>query len=110
MARLTEAQIEQILSEEIAKSMGADLDGGALAANRQMATNYALGRQAGGTPPPGTSKYVSQDVGETIDAIIGELLPSFTGDVVARFEEQGPDDTMAGVESDEYERVDTSQE
>jgi len=98
--KLTDQQIAGILQEEITRASGSDLEGGELAANREKATDYILGRKGGGDPPAGTSEYVSQDIGDSIDALLGELLPSFSGDVVARFEANGPNDDTAAVESD----------
>lgn len=100
MPKLREKRIAGILQTEISRAAGSDMEGGELVSNRENAIDYVLGRKGGGSPPEGTSKYVSHDVGDGIDALLGELLPSFSGDVVARFEENGPNDQTASIESD----------
>jgi len=93
MARkMTEAQLGQILEEELSKAAGNEGDD--LASHRKEALDLYFCRPLG-NELPGRSQVVSPDLSAMVDAVLAQTLNAFTTDNAVSFNPMGPDDEEA---------------
>ncbi|MDE2098911.1 MAG: hypothetical protein KGL39_16780 [Patescibacteria group bacterium] len=101
---LTDDDIQSLCAAEIRQSLG--YTSTKLSAARQKALYYYLGQAIGDLAPPeidGRSSVVSTDVRNTIEAMLPQLMVTFTGgDEVATFDAQGPEDEGKAKQATEY--------
>lgn len=101
---LTEEELKALVAMEQRQSLG--YTSSKLSAMRQKAEYYYLGLPIGDLTPPeidGRSRVVSTDVRDTIEAMLPQLMVTFTGgDRVAEFEPQLPDDEKKADLATEY--------
>lgn len=98
---LDDDEIIRILEDLIERS---DL-GAELSANRKAALDYYYCRPRG-DEVAGRSQVQSGDVADMVEAILAQMLPSFTGDRICEFEPDGPnDEPQARLETDATNRM-----
>ncbi len=95
---MSESELAGIIQNMISTSTGADQDD--ITGERSKALDYYFGRSPGAVGD-GRSSAVSTDVADTVEALLAQIMPSFSEDSVATFEALGPqDDKQAQLESD----------
>jgi len=101
---LTADELKALVQSELRQSLGFNTS--KLATARQKSMYYYLGLPVGDLTPPeidGRSSVVSTDVRDTIEAMLPQLMVTFTGgDEIAEFEAQGPEDEQKARSATEY--------
>ena len=95
---ITDQDLAALIRQEISVALGSDQDD--LTGNRAEALDYYYGRRPGNASE-GRSSAISNDVADMVEALLAQIMPTFTGDEVATFEAESPDDEQqAQVETD----------
>lgn len=94
MAKMREAELKQIVSNAITTVSGGDESD--RNRNHEQALDYYWGRMPANKP--GRSQVVSTDVADMIEAIMAQLMPSFTNDQLGSFEPVSEEDVKAAEE------------
>jgi hypothetical protein len=101
---LTEEELKALVNSEMRSSLG--YTSSKLSHSREKAIYYYLGLPVGDLSAPevdGRSSVISTDVRDTIEAILPQLMVTFTGsDKVAEFEAQKPEDEEKARLATEY--------
>lgn len=88
----------QLCLDEIDHGEGAHSD--EVAANQKKALDYYYNK-ARGDEAPGVSDIQSSDVADMTNAVLAQMVPSFSGDTIVEFDPLGKDDeSQAQLESD----------
>ena len=112
---MNDTELSAIIQNELYNSIGADSD--EIVGNRTAAIDYYFGRVGGAdapnsqdtdavgytrrtSVPAGRSTAVSLDVADTIEAVLAQIMPTFSSDTVARFQARSEqDEDQAETES-----------
>ena len=101
---LNEDELKALVMTEMRQAMG--YNSSKLSNARMKAEYYYLGIPTGDLAPPeieGRSSVVSTDVRDTIEAMLPQLMVTFTGgDKVCEFEATGPEDEQKASVATEY--------
>ena len=104
MAGMSQDELKALVQSEMRQSLG--YSSSKLSAARQKAEIYYLGLATGDLSPPeidGRSSVVSTDVRDTVEAMLPQLMVTFTGgDKIAEFEPQNPDDEQKAKLATDY--------
>ena len=104
MSRMTEDQLKAITDQEMRQAVG--WYSGKLAAQRQKAMAYYLGKATLDLTPPeieGRSSVVSPDVRNTIESMLPQLMVKFAGsERVVEFEATKPGDEPKAEQATDY--------
>lgn len=104
MAGMSQDELKALVQSEMRQSLG--YSSSKLSAARQKAEIYYLGLATGDLSPPeidGRSSVVSTDVRDTVEAMLPQLMVTFTGgDKIAEFEPQNPDDEAKAKLATDY--------
>ena len=94
LKQMTDDELSSVCLQEIARGIGGLTNEDS--SDVSLALDYYLGRLPGITKrtakDPGSSRYVSMDVMDGIEATVAEIMPSFSSDEIAFFEPSGQDD------------------
>ena len=96
---LTDDDLATIINLELADGLGADQD--ELVGEREMALDYYFQRLPKAPAIEGRSAARSNDVADMTEALLAQIMPTFSSDTVATFEAQNEqDEDQAQLESD----------
>jgi len=104
---MLDSELAAIIQNELYNAVGADSD--EIVGNRTEAIDYYFGRIGGAdapntrdttatgytrrtSVPNGRSTAVSLDVADTLEAVLAQIMPTFSSDTVASFEARSEDD------------------
>ena len=104
---MDDGELSSIIQNELYNSIGADSD--EIVGNRTSAIDYYFGRIQGAdapnsqdtdatgytrasSVPAGRSTAVSLDVADTLEAVLAQIMPTFSSDTVASFEARSEED------------------
>lgn len=100
MAKLSDSEILSAIDAKAKESYG--YESGTLAADREQALNYYLGKPYG-NEVEGRSQVVTRDVLETVEWMLPDLLKIFTsGDKVVEFQPKSEKDVEAAEQETDY--------
>lgn len=100
-AKLTDRQLLAAVGAERLASVGFDHDK-ILSAARDKALEYSKGVMTDMAALPNRSAVTSSDVADAIETILPDLVEIFTGDDVATFQPQGPEDGDSAQQETDY--------
>ena len=95
--RISNEDLAGLIRNELQVAMGSDQDD--QTGQDAEALDYYFGRRPGKFSKLG-SAMISNDVADSVDALLAQIMPTFSTDCTATFEAQGPqDDDQAQLES-----------
>lgn len=96
---LSDRELAAIVNQEISEGLGSDQD--SLVGEREEALEYYFQRLPKAPAIAGRSAARSNDVADMVEALLAQIMPTFSGDTVATFEAQNEqDEQQAQLESD----------
>lgn len=88
---MDDSDIIAYIDDELANSLGGDINDSELTKNWEEALSYYLGRPRG-DELPGRSKLISMDVANVVEQTLAQLMPAFSSSDLGEFEPIDDDD------------------
>ena len=96
---LSDDELASIVNQEIDEGLGSDQD--SLVGEREQALDYYFQRLPAAPAIAGRSAARSNDVADMVEALLAQIMPTFSNDTVATFEASNEqDEQQAQLESD----------